>query len=294
MQQSIKQAHPAKDIWALACVISEAAVWTVFGQKGLDRYHRLRVEATNDEPTLRNTGYSGCFHNTRSVLSAVDQIHKEATQSRRANIDNIVGSVLVTVGGMMMQDPARRPDAWRVYEDLKRAIELATPTVHAVPTQPPVQPPAQDHHIRHSMPVNFSPTLTNGVGLGVDPLSLQSPSVIQGQSHHLLERRSTINGLPSHPPPSGATSSGKGKAPMRSPYSPASRTTHGPQRTPLPPLPSPIPEYRTPFSSSTRPKASIMEVLEYIPKKKTWPHTILPGEESLKRLGGRDQVFHHA
>ncbi|KAH6857198.1 hypothetical protein BKA58DRAFT_405983, partial [Alternaria rosae] len=40
-----------------------------------------------------------------------------------------------------------------------------------------------------------------------------------------------------------------------------------------------------------RPKASITKVLEYIPKKKTWPHTILPGEESLKRLGGRDQIF---
>jgi hypothetical protein len=67
-------------------------------------------------------------------------------------------------------------------------------------------------------------------------------------------------------------------------------TTHAWQRTPLPPIHSPVPQSDKSVSHTARPSASITEVLEYIRKKKLDKSTTLPGEEWLKRLYGRDQV----
>ncbi|CAN9134019.1 unnamed protein product [Alternaria alternata] len=52
-QRSIKQAHPSKDIWALACVISEAAVWSVFGYNGLIDYYKRRIFLIDDSASMQ-------------------------------------------------------------------------------------------------------------------------------------------------------------------------------------------------------------------------------------------------
>jgi len=271
----------------------------VFGHTGLIEYHQRRVKATSAIPALRNTGYSSCFHDTAKVLAAVEEMHKEVIYRRRANIDNIVISVLLTVGGMMDEDPTKRPDAWKVYDDLTRAVDQAIPPTPGPITQPPprddvTRPPAQNNYRPHSMPINPSSGQT-GLGLDFDAASLQSRSEIHGrQAYHPPSRRSTVNGHPSPSSLSGASSIRKGKAPRRDPHSPALDTTHGSQWTPLAPIPSHVTQPDTPIGSSARPKASIEQVLEYIPKKKMYPRTILPGEKSLKRLGGRDQVIEHA
>jgi hypothetical protein len=285
------QARPAKDIWALACVISEAAVWTVFGPRGLVDYHRRRVEATNAISTLRNTGYSGCFHDTTKVLAVVEEMHREATQCRRANIDNIVGPFLTTVGAMMMQDPLQRPDAWKVYTDLGRAIDLATPRVH----DPPTESPAANHHTRHSMPANITPNSANGLGLNLDESSMQSRSNIQRhESNPLPDRRSKFSGRPSPRSPSGASTTTHEETMNHHNRGLAPDTTHAWQRTPLPPIHSPVPQSDRSVGHTARPSASIPEVLEYIRKKKLVKSTTLPGEEWLKRLYGRDQVLRRA
>jgi len=289
MQQSIKQAHPAKDIWALACVISEAAVWTVFGQKGLIDYHRRRVEATNNVPTLTNTGYSGCFHDTTKVLDVVDEMHTEVIHGRRAHIDSIVISVLLTVGGMMVQDPTKRPDAWKVYEDLTRAVKQATPRPLA--SERTSDPYSPHTYSRHSMPVTSPPSHVAGLGLDINGLSLQPRSDTHGrQPYHSPSRRSTVNGRPSPLQLSGASSTGKGKSPRHDPYSPAPGTTHGPQWTPLAPIPSSVVQPSTPVGPAARPSASVTRVLNYITRKKLDRNTILRGEEWLNKLHGRDQV----
>lgn len=224
-------------------------------------------------------------------------MHKEVIYRRRANIDSIVISVLLTVGGMMDEDPTRRPDAWKVYDDLTRAVDQAIPPIPGPITQPAphdeiTRPPAQNNYRPHSMPINPSPNQT--VGLNINGLPLQSHSDIHGHQGYPPSRRSTVNGHPSPSSLSGVSSIWKGKAPRRDPYSPAPDTTHGSQWTPLAPIPSHATQSGTPIGSSARPKASIEQVLEYIPKKKMYPHTILPGEKSLTRLGGRDQVIEYA
>jgi len=107
--------------------MSEAAVWSVFGQRGLDDYHIRRVKATVAIPAFENTGYRGCFHDTTKVSAVVEQMHAEVYQGRRENIDNIVPHILASIKGMMAQDPVERPSAWAVYDNLEQAIDTATP-----------------------------------------------------------------------------------------------------------------------------------------------------------------------
>ena len=291
-QQSIKQARPAKDVWALACVISEAAVWSVLGQRGLDEYHRQRVKATDAIPTLRNSGYSGCFHDTTEVLSVVGEMHKQVNERCRAAIDNVVSSVLLIVRGMMKQDPASRPDARTVYDNLTQAIDLATPSVHPPFDDRITQPAATDQYNRYSVPVNPSPSMTNGLGVtmnaGSRPLSSDAHGYQPGRPP---ERRTTISGDRSPRPNSGASSIRHGRTPRHEPYSPTADTIHEWQRTPLAPIRSYGSQPNASVSQKARPSASITQVLEHIWKKKHHLPTTLQGEQWLGRLDGRDQVM---
>jgi len=276
----------------LACVISEAAVWSVLGQRGLDDYYHQRVEAAGTVPTLSNTGYSGCFHDTTKVLSVVGEMHREVTQRCRAAIDNVVGSVLLIVSRMMVQDPARRPDARTVYDDLTKAIELATPTTVPLVRDTTKRPPAPNKHTRRSVPANMSPSLTSGLGVTMDASSRPFPNEAhRHQSDNLPERRTTINGRPSPRPTSGMWSSEQDETLRSEPYSPAADTLHEWQRTALAPIHSHVPQPTTPVSRAAHPSVSITQALEHVRLKQFRLPTTLSGEEWLNRLHGRDQVF---
>lgn len=275
----------------MACVISEAAVWSVLGRRGLIDYHRQRVEAADAIPALRNTGYSGCFHDTTKVLSVVGETHREVTQRCRAAIDNIVGSVLLIVSGMMMQDPARRPDAWTVYDGLTQAIDLATPTAPPPAHDTDSRPPTPNNYARHSVPVNLSPSMTNGLGFTMNAVARPLVSDTRGyQPDRFPERRTTISGDRSPRSDSGASSTRQGRTPRRDAYSPALDTTHEMHWTPLSPTNSTVPQANVPFGRTARPSASVTRVLNYITRKKLDKSTVLQGEEWLNKLHGRDQV----
>jgi hypothetical protein len=286
-QQSIKQAYPPKDIWALACVISEAAVWSVFGQKGLIEYHKRRVEATDSIPSLAETGYSGCFHDSTKVLDVVDVMHRKAYDSRRANIDNIVSHVIRIVGGMMVQDPSRRPDALRVYEDLTRAVQLETP-------------PTATTYTRHSMPIQLPPEYPVGLGVTIGTPSIRLPYESPGHPmHRPLDRRATISTNPRAHPLSGVLSTEEeeeeeGEISRPSPHLAAYDAAHGPQQTRIYGINSPVPHSSAPIGRTDLPVASVNEALDYIRRKKADSRTPpLPGQEWLKRLHGRDQVLQY-
>ncbi|RYN69915.1 hypothetical protein AA0119_g5904 [Alternaria tenuissima] len=279
-QQSIKQAHPSKDIWALACVISEAAVWSVFGYNGLIDYNERRIKATADIPSLAQTGYSGCFHDTTKVLDVVKDVHKEACHARRTNIDNIVSRVVLIVGGMMAQDPSRRPDALRVYEDLTRAIELEAP-------------PTATTNARYSMPVQLPPDLPVGLGLvttGTPPIqsSYESP----GRSTYRPDRRATISTNPGARPFSTALSIEEEDISRQSLHVMARHTIDVPQQTPVSGINSSFQHSSAPVGQRDLPVASVDKALNYIRMKKADARTPpLQGQEWLKRLHGRDQIF---
>ncbi|KAI1577344.1 SPS1 Serine threonine protein kinase [Pyrenophora tritici-repentis] len=137
-RQSIKQANPSKDIWSLACVLSEAATWSVFGAKGWIDYHDKRKTATSAVPSIRNTAYSGCFHDGTKVLPVVRTQHREVIHKRRINIDGIMPEVIHTIEKMMGHKDYR-PTALAVYEHITEALDLARPLEPTAVTQSPAQ-----------------------------------------------------------------------------------------------------------------------------------------------------------
>lgn len=72
------------DVWSIGCVLCEALVWTICGYRGLDEFHRLRQEETNEVCSRHGSeGYSGCFHDGHRRIKAVDQMIQRAVNNRR-------------------------------------------------------------------------------------------------------------------------------------------------------------------------------------------------------------------
>ena len=124
--ESLKTTHdaqPSKDIWALGCVLSEAATWIVLGKEALLRYQKDRSIATSKLPQLRETSHVGCFHNGHKVLPEVRTNHMEIRKRRRRN-DHITADVLTIVEDML-DDAEARPSARQARSRFKRALETA-------------------------------------------------------------------------------------------------------------------------------------------------------------------------
>jgi len=317
-QQCIKQAHPGKDIWALACIISEAAVWSVFGQRGLEEYRQRRSDATAAISTLKNTGYAGCFHDTTKVLAVVEDMHKEVIYRRRADVDSIVIPVLLTVGGMMNEDPTKRPDAWKVYDDLTRAIDQATLPAFS-PTTQLSKASAYPQHVMHSDSVQSSGNVPNSE---IDTLGDSSPgssdtlkldigvsssrSFSSSQAYAIRpipHRRVRTNAELFY----GSWVTGENDSlfygssalegddtPRQSRYGLAHRSGPRLGQNLMYGDMGPIPRSSAPLGPKALPVASIAEVLQHITKTKLNINTTLEGEEWLRRLHGRDQVCNQA
>lgn len=310
IQQSIKSADPGKDIWALACVISEAAVWSVLGHTGLVDYHKRRVEATAAIPFIKDTGYAGCFHDTMKVLPVVEQVHNEVFRVRRANIDNVVQSVIVAVGGMMAQNSAKRTNAWSVHEELTRVLKMARLTNHGATTQSPTT----TVRTQLFLPSSQLPEVSKGLGLtGHSLQSIDYSQEYQPSPH--LPRRVTIGATPRGHSSSGILEPSHEGTRMRSPHARLSPGGLSPRQeetwTRSPRVITPdsarwsqpntvsgisrsVPQPSTPTGRSACPEASVADVLEYIRRKKLHSGTTLIGERWLTRLHGRDQVGDYA
>lgn len=117
------EAKPSKDIWSLACVLSEIAVWAGLGRDRLANYRKDRKIATDQIPEMRDTAYHGCFHNGAEVLKTVLSTHDEILDSVRI-IDKVIPSVVVLVNDMFGEQTSR-PNAREVYNRFQRALEQA-------------------------------------------------------------------------------------------------------------------------------------------------------------------------
>lgn len=122
--RTVQEASRSKDIWALGCVFSQVAVWSVFGVKGLLRYQKVRTEAIRKIPKLQSSAYSECFHNGQNVLPEVLAYHTKVYDSMR-NSDHVTGRILDLVREMLKPHPGDRPSARRVLERCHDIIEQA-------------------------------------------------------------------------------------------------------------------------------------------------------------------------
>ncbi|KAJ4305089.1 hypothetical protein N0V90_000619 [Kalmusia sp. IMI 367209] len=163
------EAKPSKDIWSLGCVFSEAAVWSVLGYDGLLQYKKARTAATEAFPELRNTAYSGCFHNGLETLRVIQQTHAQICTKRHRN-DSIIESMVELVDAMLVAEN-RRPSAVDVYRRSRRILTMASDFLGTNDRfmgsaasrfeqrqTPPEQPPDLRHHFsngRAESPLSF-------------------------------------------------------------------------------------------------------------------------------------------
>lgn len=72
------------DLWSLGCVLCEVLVWTICGHRGLEEFLHLRQNDANMVyPRHKLQGYSGCFHDSRDRIPAVDHMIRVAITRKR-------------------------------------------------------------------------------------------------------------------------------------------------------------------------------------------------------------------
>jgi serine/threonine protein kinase len=177
--RSIRSAKPSKDIWSLGCVFSEAVYWSVFGPKGHRDYQDARRRLTVQP--LKDTGYSGYFHNGHSIHDTVSDHHRYAIQGRRMNIDDIVSNIVAIIEEMLGDEPSR-PNALDVHRRLSKTLDLV---------RAPIRSPSSGRYSTSiRLPTNGSgtrmppPIPPDGNALGLDLGSpFGSPTVTASDMH---------------------------------------------------------------------------------------------------------------
>ncbi|KAI1417321.1 kinase-like domain-containing protein [Hypoxylon sp. FL1857] len=92
------------DIWSTGCVFSEAAVWAVCGQPGLQDYLDRRLQENGVIDSMVQSGFAGCFHNGNEVLNAVALMHTHILSSKR-HWDTITPEVIRLIHESMLLEP---------------------------------------------------------------------------------------------------------------------------------------------------------------------------------------------
>ncbi|KAK3942690.1 hypothetical protein QBC46DRAFT_425116 [Diplogelasinospora grovesii] len=161
----------AADIWSLGCIFFETAVWTVLGDRGRDRFFQERMQDTQQLPSLREAGYSACFHDGSKTLGALDRMLKLIKSNRRLCDDLTERIAELIFSHMLLSKPEERHRA----KDLDYKFQSLLDSQHSSPlahrlansaymSSRPATPPREDVH-GHSRCVSTA-----------SPSSIHSPS----------------------------------------------------------------------------------------------------------------------
>lgn len=80
------------DIWSMGCVLFEVLVWTTCGFRGLEEFFQMRQRETEIVPKHTSQGYSGCFHNGKTRIQAVDTMF-HIVKRRKREFDDLSDSI---------------------------------------------------------------------------------------------------------------------------------------------------------------------------------------------------------
>lgn len=95
------------DIWSLACIFSEAAVWTKQGWNGVQKYRDEREQETG---TIADFTGGDCFHDGEHKLQTVDRTHRMLERELESRPDYITGAIIHRlIADMHNEDPTMRP-----------------------------------------------------------------------------------------------------------------------------------------------------------------------------------------
>ncbi|ORX99551.1 kinase-like domain-containing protein [Clohesyomyces aquaticus] len=254
------------DIWSLGCVFSEAIIWCALGKEGLTKYTRLRTEETDIHPTLRNTGYSGCFHNGETALRAVFDMHIEALDSPRGGYGGCQEMIAITED--MMVEANSRATAVVLYRKCNIGLRIAEARKGISHPHDPVMRTDPEQASNDTSLPKFPTRPTNAPSRNTYPLpnptkssskEMHSPSkpTVSPSRPPVSSPPSLMEYLPRPPNtpsrfasplpmPQNSPSSGRTEnPPLRSPYSPPGLTRSNSSSRPYV-LTPPIPAYQPP------------------------------------------------
>jgi hypothetical protein len=318
-------AKPSKDIWSLGCVFSEAVYWSVFGPNGHREYQNMRRRST--VPHLKDSGYSGCFHNGQSIHAIVSACHRDAIHNRRTNIDDIVSNIVFLVEEMLGNEH-ERPGALEVHRRLTAALDLVTapgstsssrrhPSSVHTPANgtgtrlpPPMAPDENALHLHLGSSIQTSLNIASGSHRGIGMTQpwtshlsnpdhtwtsnpVASPGNRPANGVNVAQYRLS-HGISLRDDHSPTTDLFDDKA-FEAPNEQAGGFTRMPRDVHRPPLASghhgrqlSSPENQTPL-----PTATVADVLDWINKKNLNSNLSFKDRDWLKVLHGRDQVSWH-
>lgn len=265
---------PAVDIWALGCVIIEAAVWIAFGEHGRQEFQRFRVDETSRIPNHANLGRGDCFHDGLTVLECVTEISQRLESDGRM-CDTITGGIVKLMLSDVLVPRNERYSAQQVYARMNQIIH---PQPHRPGNRNSFRSQTANGTFAHRS--NFKSETLSGPSI---PIIAPSRSPVPEQST------------------SAANSSRLGAIPPRVDPNTAITPLHPQESSPKsPPVPTghPIRDsgvgLRSPLSTamiSPFPRVLIDQLESWIRDGKKGITRVLPGWDAVKRqLRGRDFV----
>lgn len=111
------------DIWSMGCVLFEVLVWMTCGSRGVSAFFRMRQEETDSDPRHTSQGYSGCFHNGKARIQAVDKMMDLIMQRRRIfdDLSGPIGDLLLRQ--MLIPSNKRRLEARTLLPRFEEILE---------------------------------------------------------------------------------------------------------------------------------------------------------------------------
>ena len=136
------------DLWSLACVLMELAVWVSHGYKQVQEFRDARLEATKD---FHNFHGGNCFHDGEKVLPVVLVWLDRLTDEKRGT-DLIMEKLVDLLKEIFESDEKDRPSAKQTVTRLLRYIGDAKKKQkqgrleknYSGPSGPPPDPPNND------------------------------------------------------------------------------------------------------------------------------------------------------
>lgn len=189
------RASPASDVFSLGGVFSELAVWTMFGPGRVKAWLERRKEVHQQIRDFAGSGYEGCFHNGKRILSVVatmlDVIFKESR-------DGITDKIVRLIENQMLQpEPEDRRSARDAHHELELIVnEAREDLLHG---RRPLSPPVTSTVAPESMsPRRPGDTSARRMQNGSETMSLVGPSNPYGP---LADRHNSVQGLSPISPP---------------------------------------------------------------------------------------------
>lgn len=111
------------DIWSMGCVLFEVLVWMTCGSRGVSAFFQMRQKETDSDPRHTSQGYSGCFHNGKARIQAVDNMMDLILQRRRIfdDLSGPIGDLLLKE--MLIPSNKRRLEAGTLLPRFEEILE---------------------------------------------------------------------------------------------------------------------------------------------------------------------------